>query len=490
MVLGLAQMAEDAGRDAADLLCRHADRCDLRLRAQLLRGREHLARVLAALRRAAPARIRPHRSRHRLCAGLRDRLRARTDGWRAGDCDPLDGSAGKTVLGDRRECRHEAGRGHPLDRSELALLHALRHRAAGHRRLCQLRAAALRDQRPRGLRDGLRRRRRHRPGARRRHPQVLLFGRQRHPAHHRRHRLHHRHHHRLVARPPVRQGGADVTPQEVDTAQIRARYPDVFDRPASARLATPAMIAAALAILVYGLVDLDFSPSRFFAGLSQLGWITLMMIPPDPGSSLPIYLKALGETLSIALLGTTLAAVFALPVSLLAARNIVPSNILRFPVRRFLDSIRGVDTLIWALVWINVVGLGPFAGVLAIAVSDFGAFGKLFSEAIEGADQKQVEGIRASGGSALHEIRFGLLPQVLPVIAGQVLYFIESNTRSATIIGIVGAGGIGLQLAEQIRVLEWQKVSFLILMILVAVAAIDFISGKLRFAIIGRRAVA
>lgn len=277
--------------------------------------------------------------------------------------------------------------------------------------------------------------------------------------------------------------------QEVDAAQIRARYPDVFDRPASARLATPLVLVGALAIFVFGLVDLDFSPSRLISGLSQLGWISMMMIPPDPGSSLPIYLKALGETLSIALLGTTLAALMALPVSLLAARNVVP-NILRFPVRRFLDSIRGVDTLIWALVWINVVGLGPFAGVLAIAVSDFGAFGKLFSEAIEGADQKQVEGIRASGGSALHEIRFGLMPQVLPVIAGQVLYFIESNTRSATIIGIVGAGGIGLQLAEQIRVLEWQKVSFLILMILVAVAAIDFISGKLRFAIIGRRAVA
>ena len=213
-----------------------------------------------------------------------------------------------------------------------------------------------------------------------------------------------------------------TTPQQVDPREMRARYPDVFERPASARLAMPAMLVAALAILVYGLVDLDFSPSRFFNGLSQLGWISLMMIPPDPGSSLPVYLKALGETLSIALLGTTLAAVFALPVSLLAARNVIPSQILRFPVRRFLDSIRGVDTLIWALVWINVVGLGPFAGVLAIAVSDFGAFGKLFSEAIEGADQKQVEGIRASGGSALHEIRFGLLPQVLPVIAGQVLY--------------------------------------------------------------------
>ena len=274
-----------------------------------------------------------------------------------------------------------------------------------------------------------------------------------------------------------------------DPARLRERYPDVFSRPASAQLATPLMIVLALAIFIYGLVDLDFSPARLVAGISQLGWITLLMLPPDPGSSLPLYLHALGETLSIALLGTTLAAIMALPVSLFAARNIVP-NVIRFPVRRFLDSIRGVDTLIWALVWINVVGLGPFAGVLAIMVSDFGAFGKLFSEAIEAADRKEVEGIKASGGNALHEIRFGLLPQVLPVIAGQVLYYIESNTRSATIIGIVGAGGIGLQLAEQIRVLEWQKVSFLILMILIAVAAIDWISTKLRFAIIGQRAVA
>ena len=274
-----------------------------------------------------------------------------------------------------------------------------------------------------------------------------------------------------------------------NTEELRARYPDVFDRPLASRAAVPAIFVAVLALFIFGLNELEFSASRMLAGMQQLGWIAMMMVPPDPGSSLPAYLVAMGETLSIALLGTTLAAVFALPVSLLAARNIIPSPWLRFPVRRFLDSIRGVDTLIWALVWINVVGLGPFAGVLAIAVSDFGAFGKLFSEAFEAADKKQVEGIRAAGGSPVHEIRFGLLPQVLPVIAGQVLYFIESNTRSATIIGIVGAGGIGLQLAEQIRVLEWQKVSFLILMILVAVAAIDFISSRLRFAIIGRRAV-
>src|SRR5947208_4160504 len=446
---------------------------------------------MASFRHSPLAGICPHRSRHRVRTDLRHRLRPRPDGRCAVDCDPFHRGARKAVFRDRRKCRHEAGRRRTLDRRKLAVLHAVCRIAAGGGRLRQLRAAALRDQRSRSLGDGLCGSRRHRAGIGGRDPQVLLLRRQRHSDYDHRHRLHHRHRHRLAARRSVRQGRAGMSQlPKPDREQLRAKYPDVFDRPAASRLATPAMIVATFAVFVLGLVDLDFSPTKLFAGLSQLGWITLMMIPPDPGSSLPAYLSALGETLSIAVLGTTIAAIAALPVSLLAARNVIPSNLMRFPVRRVLDSIRGVDTLIWALVWINVVGLGPFAGVLAIAVADFGAFGKLFSEAIEAADRKQVEGIRASGGSALHEIRFGLLPQVLPVIAGQVLYFIESNTRSATIIGIVGAGGVGLQLAEQIRVLEWQKVSFLILMILVAVAAIDFVSGKLRFAIIGRRAVA
>lgn len=277
-----------------------------------------------------------------------------------------------------------------------------------------------------------------------------------------------------------------MTPAVQDAALVVAKYPALFHGSRTARRKVFIAALAVFALFVFGCWYLDFSLERLIVGTRQLGWFILLMIPPDPGSSLPTYLHAMGETLSIAFLGTLLGAALALPFSLLAAKNIIPSIFLRFPVRRFLDSIRGIDTLIWALVWINVVGLGPFAGVLAIATSDFGAFGKLFSEAIEGGDHKQVEGIRAAGGSKLHEIRFGLMPQVLPVLAGQILYYIESNTRSATIIGIVGAGGIGLQLAEQIRVLEWQKVSTLILMILIAVAVIDFISSRLRFAIIGR----
>lgn len=213
------------------------------------------------------------------------------------------------------------------------------------------------------------------------------------------------------------------------------------------------------------------------------------MLPPIYGTEakLLVYLTALAETVAIALLGTLLAAVLAFPLGVLAARNVLPVWIARFILRRSFDTIRGVDAMIWALIWINVVGLGPFAGVLAIATSDFGSFGKLFSEAVENVDRKPVEGVVASGGSRLHAVRFGLIPQVLPVIASQVLYYIESNTRSATIIGIVGAGGIGLHLAEQIRILEWQHVSFLVLIILVAVAIIDVISTRLRFAIIGRR---
>jgi phosphonate transport system permease protein len=211
------------------------------------------------------------------------------------------------------------------------------------------------------------------------------------------------------------------------------------------------------------------------------------MFPPSWGDSESLfrYVKALGETVAIAFLGTMLAAVIALPLSFIAARNTTVSQVLRFLARRSFDTLRGVDTLVWALIWVNVVGLGPFAGVLAIAISDIGSFGKLFSEAIEASDRKPVEGVVASGGSRLHAIRFGILPQVAPVLISQYLYYFESNTRSATIIGIVGAGGIGLQLSEQIRTLEWQTVCFIIILILVTVSIIDLISTRLRIAIAG-----
>ena len=276
---------------------------------------------------------------------------------------------------------------------------------------------------------------------------------------------------------------------DVDRAGLKDRYPEAFRTPVLAHTVYLAIVTAGAGLVVYALWRFGFSPAKFLDGLGKLGTVVTLMVPPDPGSQLWKYVAALGETLSIAFLGTLGAAILALPASMLAAKNVVANRIVHFASRRFLDSIRGIDTLIWALIWINVVGLGPFAGILAIMTSDFGSFGKLFSEAIEASDRKPVDGVKSTGGSDLHGFRFGVLPQVLPILLSQVLYYFESNTRSATIIGIVGAGGIGLYLANEIAQAEWQSVAFLILMILVTVAAIDWISAKIRFAVIGRRGV-
>ena len=269
--------------------------------------------------------------------------------------------------------------------------------------------------------------------------------------------------------------------------EVEARHGAVLAGRNGGRWGLLALIGAAVGVYVAGLVVLDISPVRIWQGLGQLGTILVLMMPPTAGGHFALYLDALGQTLSIAFIGTLLAAVGAVPFGFLAARNVVANRVLHVLTRRSLDTVRSIDTLIWALIWIDVVGLGPFAGALAIASSDFGALAKLMSEAIETADKRPIEGVVASGGGRLLAIRFGIVPQILPVFASQLLYFFESNTRSATIIGIVGAGGIGLHLYEQIRVLEWRQVSFLILMVLITVAAIDVVSRRLRMAIIGRR---
>jgi phosphonate transport system permease protein len=159
---------------------------------------------------------------------------------------------------------------------------------------------------------------------------------------------------------------------------------------------------------------------------------------------------------------------------------VIGKAVFHFGLRRIFDFLRGIDALIWALVWINVVGLGPFAGILAIACSVSGELAKLFSEAIENVDHKPIDGVRASGANTVQTMRYAILPQVFPVILSTSLYYFESNTRSATILGIVGAGGIGLQLADRIRVLAWDQASLIIIMILVTVYLIDNLSNKVR----------
>ena len=275
----------------------------------------------------------------------------------------------------------------------------------------------------------------------------------------------------------------------VDIAGVEARHAAVLRGDPAQRRITLLIVAAAGLLYIFGLFALGVSPVRLLQGAGRLFDIVLLMLPPVlvAWSRFWLYLNALGQTLSIALLGTLTAAVFALPMGFLAARNVVANRVIHILTRRTLDTIRSVDILIWALIWINVVGLGPFAGALAIACADFGALAKIMSEAIETADRNPRDGVLSCGGGRLATLRFGVLPGILPVFVSQLLYFFESNVRSATIIGIVGAGGIGLHLYEQIRVLEWQEAAFIILMVLITVAIIDVCSQQLRQAIIGAR---
>ncbi len=237
---------------------------------------------------------------------------------------------------------------------------------------------------------------------------------------------------------------------------------------------------AATALLIAGLWRMDANPARLLNGLSRLGDLLVFMIPPSHGGQLDVLLRALAATLAMALLGTLIGAVIALPLALMGAANLMPVRLLRFGLRRSWDALRGIDALIWALVFVAAVGMGPFAGVLALAVPDIGTLAKLFSEAIEAADPRQPEAIRSTGGSRLAEIRYGIIPQVAPVLLSQVLYFFESNARSATILGVVGAGGIGLQLSEQLRLNNWDQVGFIVLMILGMVTVIDAFSRRAR----------
>lgn len=190
---------------------------------------------------------------------------------------------------------------------------------------------------------------------------------------------------------------------------------------------------------------------------------------------------AIGETILMAFLGTFGAALVALPFAFLAAKNFAPLGPLRFLVRRVFDFVRGVDALIWTIVLSRAFGPGPLTGALAILVTDTGSFGKMFSETLENVDGKQIEGVQSTGAKPLQRYRFGVIPQVTPIFLSQILYFFESNTRSATIIGAITGGGIGLFITQAIQTQkDWEQVSYYIILIIIMVIAMDWLSGLLR----------
>lgn len=197
---------------------------------------------------------------------------------------------------------------------------------------------------------------------------------------------------------------------------------------------------------------------------------------------------AIGETILMAFLGTMGAAIIALPLAFLAAKRFSPLMLIRGLTRRLFDFVRGVDALIWTVVLARAFGPGPLTGTLAILITDTGTFGKIFSEALENVDQKQIEGVESTGAKPLQRYRFGVIPQVVPVLLAQILYFLESNTRSATIIGAITGGGIGLMLTQAIQTQkDWEEVAYYIVLIIVMVMFMDWFSGWFRGKLIGRK---
>jgi phosphonate transport system permease protein len=268
-------------------------------------------------------------------------------------------------------------------------------------------------------------------------------------------------------------------------AAAAAKAPRLFKTPLTVEIVRALGAAVVFLYLLWAIADLGMTWERLYFGFGKLGDVARLMIPPNDAGFFWDFMKGLGETLGMAFIGTFVAALIAVPLGFLGAKTVVSNPIAHFLIRRVFDVFRATPALIWALIFIRAVGLGPMAGVLALILSDFAALSKLNAEAIENADKRQVEGVTASGAGGILALRFGVLPQVLPVMLSQSLYFFESNVRSAAIFGIVGAGGIGFYLNERIRLQMWDQAAFIVVMFLIAVLVIDMISYRIRKRLIG-----
>ena len=195
--------------------------------------------------------------------------------------------------------------------------------------------------------------------------------------------------------------------------------------------------------------------------------------------------RPLWDTINVATLGTALAIVFAVPIAFLAARNTTPSKALIRPLALLIIvSSRSINSLIWALLLVAIIGPGIFAGTIAIALRSIGFVAKLLYEAIEEIDTNQVEAITATGASPAQIIAYGIVPQILPAFAGITVFRWDINIRESTVLGLVGAGGIGLQLQASLNVLAWPQVLLILIVILIAVLISEWVSAKVRHAII------
>ena len=248
--------------------------------------------------------------------------------------------------------------------------------------------------------------------------------------------------------------------------------------PPRTSVATLVIWGVLLAVLAGSWKGADMRPLDLWRDAGNMGQYAGGFFPPD-FSDWRHYVSELVITLQIAAWGTALAIVGSVPLALLASANITPWWVHQ-PVRRVLDACRSINEIVFALLFVVAVGLGPFAGVLALWVHTTGVLAKLFSEAVEAIDPQPVEGIRATGAHPLAEIVYGVIPQVMPLWISYALYRFESNVRSASVVGMVGAGGIGMVLWDVIRGFQYAQTAAVLIMLVVAVSLIDLLSSKLR----------
>jgi phosphonate transport system permease protein len=251
-------------------------------------------------------------------------------------------------------------------------------------------------------------------------------------------------------------------------------------KPRWSRIMARAGAATALAIILgvsYYPSELNNWPMLFSDSGNMLVFLKDFMKPDF--SDITLYAQKMLETVYMAVWGTFLSVLFGIVFALLSSNNIAPYGVVLVS-RRLMDAARAINELVFAILFVASVGLGPMAGVMALFIHNLGIISKLFSEAVEAIDMRPVEGIRSSGGGHLHEIIYGVIPQVLPLWASLTLYRFETNVRSATVLGIVGAGGIGYVFYESFRAFQYDRASAIIIVVVIAVSLIDVFSSRLR----------
>lgn len=258
----------------------------------------------------------------------------------------------------------------------------------------------------------------------------------------------------------------------------RPTIKDVPLEPPRTRLSTQLGWGFLLMLLIWSWHGADMRPMNLIQDSGNMASFAKEFFPPN-FHDWRIYLQEMIVTIHIAIWGTVLAIICAIPCGLLSAENIAPAWIYQ-PVRRLMDACRAINEMVFAMLFIVAVGLGPFAGVLALWVHTTGVLAKLFAEAVEAIDPRPVEGVRATGTGPLEVILYGVIPQVLPLWISYSLYRFESNVRSASVVGMVGAGGIGVILHEVIRGFDYAETSAVLLIIILSVTLIDLLSARVR----------